>query len=539
MKKTRILAFLLSLCMLTALLPTTVLAATDTYDVPASTLVYELSGTSSNDHTTANYAWTNGGMLYLALTTREDKPVLTSNVIIAGVPYSLTVPSDRYDFLAIDNVSYGAIGKLSNQTYKWQIVSCSYGQSLALNQTLTLSTTAQGGGFELHGAAYTVSGTVQETYAVTYTYAFDPTAPDNAPSAPTDPNLYMENSSVTLATEPSVEGYTFTGWSSTDVTLPLPGGTFTMPSSNVTITGSFVKNAIPIKFYILDPTIVVPVDGKNMGSGSYYPVANWQASSQTYIYETNLPGTLSNAILTQLAGSDGKLTVGDKLLVEDIDSSLLSGIEYPSDVSAALTRFGLSGSGYTPVAYVIKAQNPNNYVGSVGDDWFGYDDNNNPCDIHVDCYLSPVPVSVTYHSNFNPDSTYQTAVMNTGTVYTVLGYNDTNLPLNGQSSFLGWATSSTGDVVFTANNTFTVMGNSHLYAKWGTTPPVTTPVTYAIHYYFEDAVGTVKQSATVDSGSAPAVSNASVSYKPASVLLSYDSTKTYVLDTTKTSSSFV
>ena len=69
-------------------------------------------------------------------------------------------------------------------------------------------------------------------------YQYTGTVPTNAPSVP-NTNSYIEGSSVGVANNPSIEGYTFSGWTTTDVTVT--DNLFTMPNSNVILSGSFTE----------------------------------------------------------------------------------------------------------------------------------------------------------------------------------------------------------------------------------------------------------------------------------------------------------
>lgn len=71
-------------------------------------------------------------------------------------------------------------------------------------------------------------------YGVKYEYTGD--IPTKAPSLP-NANNYSSGSQVGVALIPIVEGYVFNGWTSSDVTIK--DNSFTMPSKNVTLTGSF------------------------------------------------------------------------------------------------------------------------------------------------------------------------------------------------------------------------------------------------------------------------------------------------------------
>ena len=74
------------------------------------------------------------------------------------------------------------------------------------------------------------------TYEVSYEYSGD--VPDNAPTLPTT-KAYTEGASVGVENEPNVDGYEFSGWTTTDATVT--SGSFKMPGKKVTFTGSFTE----------------------------------------------------------------------------------------------------------------------------------------------------------------------------------------------------------------------------------------------------------------------------------------------------------
>ena len=76
-------------------------------------------------------------------------------------------------------------------------------------------------------------------------YKYTGTVPKGAPSAPQkEGHEYKET--VTVKDKPTLEGYTFTGWSTSDVTVS--GNTFTMPNKNVKFTGSWSPNTYTVKY---------------------------------------------------------------------------------------------------------------------------------------------------------------------------------------------------------------------------------------------------------------------------------------------------
>ncbi|MBR5534977.1 MAG: VWA domain-containing protein, partial [Ruminiclostridium sp.] len=76
------------------------------------------------------------------------------------------------------------------------------------------------------------------TYNVTYEYTND--APEGALAASVNNTTAQYKSEVTVANEPSVDGYTFSGWSTTDAGVS--DGKFSMPAKDVKLTGFWSAN---------------------------------------------------------------------------------------------------------------------------------------------------------------------------------------------------------------------------------------------------------------------------------------------------------
>ena len=74
-------------------------------------------------------------------------------------------------------------------------------------------------------------------YYVNYNYVGD-NVPYDAPLAP-ESTAYVAGAKVTVAPPVDYEGYTFSGWTSTDVTIT--NGSFTMPNNHVILQGSFTS----------------------------------------------------------------------------------------------------------------------------------------------------------------------------------------------------------------------------------------------------------------------------------------------------------
>ena len=88
------------------------------------------------------------------------------------------------------------------------------------------------------------------TYDVVYQYTGD--VPDSAPAAP-ETQSFTEGATVSVATSPKASGYQFSGWQTSDT--PVSSGSFTMPATNVTFTGSFSAQPEETKYsvtYVID-----------------------------------------------------------------------------------------------------------------------------------------------------------------------------------------------------------------------------------------------------------------------------------------------
>ena len=81
--------------------------------------------------------------------------------------------------------------------------------------------------------------TVYQTYTVTYTYTG--TIPSGAPAVPS-PESYIPNETVSVASSPSLSGYTFSGWSTASAGVSISGGNFSMPNNDVAFTGTWTLN---------------------------------------------------------------------------------------------------------------------------------------------------------------------------------------------------------------------------------------------------------------------------------------------------------
>lgn len=108
---------------------------------------------------------------------------------------------------------------------------------------------AKEGSFGIYSnTVHTFIGKRDETlYKVKYQYTGE--VPDNAPPLPND-IMYAGNTIVGVLNNVLIDGYEFSGWSSTDVTIH--DNSFTMPQKEVTLTGSFAKKENYDVIYLIE-----------------------------------------------------------------------------------------------------------------------------------------------------------------------------------------------------------------------------------------------------------------------------------------------
>jgi len=99
----------------------------------------------------------------------------------------------------------------------------------------------------------------KNSYTVSYKY--DGTAPANAPAAPAETSASIGDS-INVAEAPSLEHYSFSGWTTSDVTVT--DGEFTMPGKNISFIGSWTA---------VDYTITYDLDGGALAEGVTNPVS--------------------------------------------------------------------------------------------------------------------------------------------------------------------------------------------------------------------------------------------------------------------------
>ena len=127
----------------------------------------------------------------------------------------------------------------------------------------------------------------RNSYNVSYEYT---SAPASAPVLPAN-QTYQYGASVTVISNPSVPGYTFSGWSRT--------GTFTMPAEDVEITGGFTANTntpYTIEHYqqnIANNNFTLFETENKTGTTDELATAN-QKNYEGFTFDSSIPGTIQS-----------------------------------------------------------------------------------------------------------------------------------------------------------------------------------------------------------------------------------------------------
>ncbi|MBQ3322130.1 MAG: InlB B-repeat-containing protein [Firmicutes bacterium] len=142
-------------------------------------------------------------------------------------------------------------------------------------------------------------------YTVSYEYG------NTAPGAPDLPKTvnYNAGESVTVAAEPTLEGYTFSGWSIKSPSgVVISGGKFNMPESNVVLTGTWTKNTHNVTYEftgsVTPEGVQPPTDSTDYSAGAEVTVKD---------APTAVGYTFSGWVAPEgVTITDGKFTMPDK-----------------------------------------------------------------------------------------------------------------------------------------------------------------------------------------------------------------------------------
>lgn len=137
----------------------------------------------------------------------------------------------------------------------------------------------------------------------TVTYQYTGTVPTDAPALP-EVSSYSKGQTVSVAVAPTLSGYTFSGWTSSDVTIS--NGSFTMPEKPVTLTGSWTKNSsgggttyytVTVNYLDQDGNAIASSHNEQLRSGSHYDVSAYDAMEvEGYTYDRTTGDSLTGTM---------------------------------------------------------------------------------------------------------------------------------------------------------------------------------------------------------------------------------------------------
>ena len=114
------------------------------------------------------------------------------------------------------------------------------------------------------------------------TYEYEGVIPSGAPATPSDES-YAKDATVPVNANPVLEGYTFSGWSTTDATVT--NDTFSMPNRSVRLVGIWTKNQAGTKYnvtYVINgekPADFMPPAQKQYEAGISVPLDSTEANA--------------------------------------------------------------------------------------------------------------------------------------------------------------------------------------------------------------------------------------------------------------------
>ena len=208
--------------------------------------------TSATADTTYAYNAANSAELFKAFKaiTTSITTGISSGTVNDPMGPNISVTTKPDNFVSADGKTY--TWELANGVKSTDGSKTTY--TYQLSYTVTLDTTGEGfdenAYYPTNGKTTFTSGDKTFEFPVPgvkgtipsyqVKYAYTGTAPAGAPALPAD-ETHKLHTDVTVAAEPKLDGYVFSGWTTTDADIS--GGQFKMPGQNVTLTGSWTLHS--------------------------------------------------------------------------------------------------------------------------------------------------------------------------------------------------------------------------------------------------------------------------------------------------------
>ena len=186
------------------------------------------------------------------------------DIVIEGV-WRINSNNVRYEYLG--DIPSDAPSLLPARNYNYNIEVTLASNPSVVGYTFlgweTNDANITNGSFMMPDNAVVIRGTWKiNTHNVRYEYSGD--VPSGASSLPTE-NSHNYNSTVSVAPIPTIEGYTFSGWNSEEVSID--NGTFTMPDKEVVLKGSWTINSHNVRY---EYSGNIPTGAPSVPSGQGY-----------------------------------------------------------------------------------------------------------------------------------------------------------------------------------------------------------------------------------------------------------------------------
>lgn len=319
-----------------------------------------------------------------------------------------------------------------------------------------------------------VKGTAPR-YTVTYRYAN--AAPEGATDVTTLGGSYKKDATVTVAAKPSVDGWTFSGWSVADNSPTKPTITndqFNMPNGNVVLEGSWTKlEGYTVKYMwgdkVLDTragaALAVGMDTPNESPKS---IEGYTPKSNNSISITISTDPNENVIIFEYY-KNVTLTANSKTVTYDGTEQIVSGFKGAPE-----------GADFSAIEVGAKGIQPNTYPANFAEGTKGTVDATGKY-IVTDVVNGNLVIEAAYQVQYE----YKNAPADAPACPTDDTYyaDNTTVTLRQPGTaptgykFVGWKVDGTGDVV----TEVTINGaNVRLVGEW---EPVT-GLSYVVHYYW-------------------------------------------------------
>ncbi|MCL2149493.1 MAG: hypothetical protein FWH51_00975 [Dehalococcoidia bacterium] len=198
----------------------------------------------------------------------------------------------------------------------------------------------------------TVNLMIYQPYDVIYTYSG--TIPLGAPAVPSLES-FAPNTMVSVAPPPTLSGYTFSGWSTASAGVSISGGSFSMPTSDVVFTGTWMPNT-PIT--TATSTTSTPITPPN----TVIPTTPVSSIPTTVIVSPTPSGTT-----TTPTPSTTPTTAPTSSTTSAISATPL--IQDPTETGTLPTTTAMGGSTSPTTTTVAPSTTPNTKTGDGNDYW--------------------------------------------------------------------------------------------------------------------------------------------------------------------------